>query len=80
MKDEQHYEARLARGNVVPTLLCGHCESVIPKARIFSNEGDRYQDVDCDTVGLCFADDCGAVNCCDNAMKELDQRQQQAVV
>lgn len=79
MNKEQHYEARLARGHVVPNLLCGHCESVIPKARIFNNDDDQYQDVNCHNVGLCFADDCGAVNCCDNAIKELDQRQQAVV-
>lgn len=63
------YVAQLAEHSTVPTLLCGHCQSILSPNRIFSNEGDDAYDLPCDTIGLCSADDCGAVNCCDEAMK-----------
>ena len=72
MTQQRHYKARLAEGSAVPTLLCGHCGSILPRARIFLNEGGSYQDIDCQTIGLCSADDCGAVICCDEAMAGID--------
>ncbi|MGM0570700.1 hypothetical protein [Marinobacter sp.] len=66
------YIARLAENSTVPTLLCGHCQSILPAKRIFANAGDNRYDLPCDTIGLCSADDCGAVNCCDEAMRAGD--------
>lgn len=67
------YTARLAENSTVPTLLCGHCRSILPAKRIFANEGENRYDLPCDTIGLCSADDCGAVNCCDEAMRAADR-------
>jgi len=72
MTQQRYYKARLAEGSAVPTLLCGHCGSTLSRKRIFSNNGSRYQDIDCQTIGLCSADDCGAVNCCDEAMDRIE--------
>lgn len=72
MSKQEHYRAVAATGSAVPTLLCGHCHSTLPRARIFRNEGDHFQDVHCLTIGLCSADDCGAVNCCDDALTAFD--------
>lgn len=66
------YVARLAKNSTVPTLLCGHCGSILSRARIFTNEGSQRYDLDCETIGLCSADDCGAVNCCDTALEEAE--------
>lgn len=74
--DHQIYTAHLAEGSAVPTLLCGHCRSILSRARIFRNEGDNHQDAECQTIGLCSADDCGAVNCCDAAMAHIDNPEQ----
>ncbi|MBW7472887.1 hypothetical protein K0B93_17945 [Marinobacter sp. F4218] len=76
MNDQHIYTALVAEGSAVPTLLCGHCGSILSRARIFRNEGDRLQDVKCMTVGLCSADDCGAVNCCDSAMASIENPDQ----
>ena len=72
MTQTQHYTALLAEGSAVPTLLCGHCHSILSRARIFRNEGDQHQNMECQTIGLCSADDCGAVNCCDDALARVD--------
>ncbi|WP_286221945.1 hypothetical protein [Marinobacter apostichopi] len=72
MNDQQIYTAHLAEGSTVPTLLCGHCRSILSRARIFRNQGDKQHDAECQTIGLCSADDCGAVNCCDAAMAHID--------
>ena len=72
MSQQQHYTALLAEGSAVPTLLCGHCHSILSRARIFRNEGNNQQDIECQTIALCSADDCGAVNCCDEAMSRID--------
>ncbi|WP_227515375.1 hypothetical protein [Marinobacter salinus] len=72
MTEQQHYTAELAANSAVPTLLCGHCRSTLSRARIFHNKGDSQQLTDCKTIALCSADDCGAVNCCDNAMAHID--------
>lgn len=72
MTDDTHYTALLAEGSAVPTLLCGHCRSMLSRNRIFGNRGDDYQDIHCHTIGLCSADDCGAVNCCDEALARVD--------
>ncbi len=74
--DQQIYTAHLAEGSAVPTLLCGHCRSILSRARIFRNEGDNLRDAECQTIGLCSADDCGAVNCCDAAMSRIDNPEQ----
>lgn len=72
MTEQQHFTALLAEGSAVPTLLCGHCRSILSRTRIFRNEGSHHQDIACNTIAICSADDCGAVNCCDEAMAQLD--------
>lgn len=72
MTQHQHFNAFLAERSAVPTLLCGHCRSILSRTRIFRNQGDNHQDICCDTIGLCSADDCGAVNCCDEALAQVD--------
>ncbi|MEX2476195.1 hypothetical protein [Marinobacter sp.] len=72
MNKQEHYNALAAEGSAVPMLLCGHCHSTLPRARIFRNEGEHFQGIGCQTIGLCSADDCGAVNCCDEALAQLD--------
>lgn len=68
----EHYEAALAPGSAVPTLLCGHCQSTLSRARMFTNDGDTRFDIPCQIVALCPADDCGALNCCDVALAKLE--------
>ncbi|MGM0769694.1 MAG: hypothetical protein ACQEV6_16875 [Pseudomonadota bacterium] len=72
MKQQEHYNAIAAEGSAVPMLLCGHCHSTLPRARLIRNAGERFKDFSCQTIGLCSADDCGAVNCCDKALATLD--------
>lgn len=72
MVKEEHFEARVAERSVVPTLLCGHCGSILSRARVFRNQGAQRFELSCDVVGLCQADDCGALNCCDAALANLD--------
>ncbi len=60
------------KGSAVPTLLCGHCRSILSRARIFRNQGNQHPNMECRTIGLCSADDCGAVNCCDQALARVD--------
>ncbi|MEX0603660.1 MAG: hypothetical protein WD623_09350 [Marinobacter sp.] len=72
MSQHEYFIALLAKGSAVPTLLCGHCNSTLSRAKIFRNEGRNRFDIACQTLGLCSADDCGAVNCCDEAMAEID--------
>lgn len=72
MTHNNYYTALLAERSAVPTLLCGHCHSILSRARIFRNEGNNKQDFDCDVLALCSADDCGAVNCCDEAMARIE--------
>lgn len=72
MNDHHHFEATLATGSAIPTLLCGHCQSTLSHSRIFRNDGDHGSPSDCFTIGLCSADDCGAVNCCDQALSLVD--------
>jgi hypothetical protein len=74
--NEQFYIAQVAEGSAVPTLLCGHCRSILSRARIFRNEGENEREIECNTIGLCSADDCGAVNCCDAAMARIDKPEQ----
>ncbi|MAA64632.1 MAG: hypothetical protein CL581_07640 [Alteromonadaceae bacterium] len=76
MHKHEHYTAQLAAGSVIPTFLCGHCNSTLSKGRIFANDGENRHDLACHTIGLCSADDCGAVNCCDDAMGALNSEQQ----
>ncbi|PXX90151.1 hypothetical protein DIT71_11595 [Marinobacter vulgaris] len=72
MTHTEHYQAIAAKSSAVPTLLCGHCRSTLSRGRIFRN-GERYSfDIDCHTVALCSADDCGVLNCCDEALAGLD--------
>lgn len=72
MTKQDYFQARLAEGSVTPTLLCGHCSSILSRAKIFRNRGDSGRDVSCDFIGICSADDCGALNCCDQALARLD--------
>ncbi|PHQ14998.1 hypothetical protein [Marinobacter profundi] len=72
MTDNHHYHAILAQGSAVPTLLCGHCQSTLSRSRVFRNAGQWDIAPGCDTIGLCSADDCGAVNCCDEALGKLE--------
>lgn len=68
----EHYIASLAEHSAVPTLLCGHCQSMLPRARIFRNSDENQYGHACQVIGLCSADDCGAVNCCDSALKHVE--------
>ncbi|WP_417566012.1 hypothetical protein [Marinobacter sp.] len=68
MTEQHHFTAILAEGSAVPTLLCGHCRSILSRTRIFRNKGGQHQEMECKVIGLCSADDCGAVNCCDQAL------------
>lgn len=72
MTQHDYFIAIRAQGCAVPTLLCGHCNSTLSRARVLCNEGRARLDITCQTIGLCSADDCGAVNCCDAAMAEID--------
>ncbi|HLV76677.1 MAG TPA: hypothetical protein VKY53_01960 [Marinobacter sp.] len=72
MTHHHPYNAVLAERSAVPTLLCGHCNSILSRTRIFRNQGDDRQDIQCETIGLCSADDCGAVNCCDSALSQIE--------
>lgn len=72
MTTHHRYHAILAQGSAVPRLLCGHCNSILSRARISRNPGSDHQDIQCNTIGLCPADDCGAVNCCDDALAQID--------
>lgn len=72
MTEQHQFTAILAKGSAVPTLLCGHCRSILSRSRIFRNKGNQHQDMECKTIGLCSADDCGAVNCCDEALAGVD--------
>ncbi|WP_339802368.1 hypothetical protein [uncultured Marinobacter sp.] len=63
------YIATLARNSTVPTLMCGHCGSMLSRAKIVANEGQNRYDLDCEMIGQCSGDDCGAINCCDNALE-----------
>lgn len=71
MSKHEHYQATLADTDALPALLCGHCGSILSRARIFQNNGVYSDAADCQTIGFCSADDCGAVNCCDNAKPHL---------
>lgn len=72
MTHTEHHHAIAAESSAVPTLLCGHCRSTLSRGRIFRN-GERHNfGINCHTVALCPADDCGAVNCCDQALAGLD--------
>jgi len=72
MTQNNHYKALLVDGSAVPTLLCGHCHSILSRTRIFPNQRSEQQGTGCRTIGLCSADDCGAVNCCDQALAQVD--------
>ena len=72
MNRNNHFTAILAEGSAVPTLLCGHCRSILSRARIFKNQGDHQSGMSCQIIGLCSADDCGALNCCDDALAGVD--------
>lgn len=72
MTIDDHYTARLAQNSAVPTLLCGHCDSILSRARIFRNLDDDQYGRQCRVIALCSADDCGAVNCCDSALEKVD--------
>lgn len=72
MKKQEVYKARLADHSVLPTLVCGHCSSILSKTRVFVNEGNDKVNVSSRIVAYCSADDCGAVNCCDEALRDLD--------
>jgi hypothetical protein len=72
MTEQHHYTAILAEGSAVPTLLCGHCQSILSRSRIFRNGGSQHPAMECWAIGLCSADDCGAVNCCDEALARVD--------
>jgi hypothetical protein len=73
MNHQDVFVARLADHSVLPTLICGHCNSMLSKTRVFVNEGEGKVDVSARIVAYCSADDCGAVNCCDEALRNLDE-------
>ena len=72
MQLTEHYNAIASESSAVPTLLCGHCRSTLSRSRIFRNEELRPRNDHCQTLALCSADDCGALNCCDAALARLD--------
>lgn len=72
MSSHEHYQALLAEGTALPTLLCGHCRSILSRARIFQSDDSQHRGTECRVIGLCSADDCGAVNCCDAALAHID--------
>jgi len=72
MQHTDYYSAIASEGSAVPTLLCGHCRSTLSRSRIFRNEEHPSQGSHCQTLALCSADDCGALNCCDSALARLD--------
>ncbi|MBZ2167188.1 MULTISPECIES: hypothetical protein [Marinobacter] len=73
MNEQQIFTAVAAENSAVPTLLCGHCHSTLSRAKIFRTERDTAAPgIDCQTIGYCSADDCGAVNCCDEAMSAFE--------
>lgn len=73
MKKNDIYTARLAGHSALPALICGHCGSMLSKSRVFVNKGMAKVDLPSDVIAYCSADDCGAVNCCDEALKALDE-------
>lgn len=72
MTQTEHYHAIAAKSSAVPTLLCGHCHSTLSRGRIFRNGEQQAYGISCETIALCSADDCGALNCCDTALAGLD--------
>ncbi|QSP96501.1 hypothetical protein LPB19_07365 [Marinobacter salinisoli] len=76
MNEQQIFNAVAAENSAVPTLLCGHCHSTLSRAKIFRTEGGELPNVNCQTIGYCSADDCGAVNCCDEAMSAFENSEQ----
>ena len=72
MQQTEHYNAMVSEGRAVPTLLCGHCRSTLSRGRIFRNDEHGVLNARCHTIALCSADDCGALNCCDEALAQLD--------
>lgn len=72
MTINEHYIARLAENSAVPTLLCGRCDSILSRTRIFRNRDDNRYGNECGVIALCSADDCGAVNCCDSALEKVE--------
>ena len=71
MTKQDVYHARVAGHSALPTLACGHCNSMLSKTRMFLNDGNKV-DVSSRMIAYCSADDCGAVNCCDEALQALD--------
>ncbi len=72
MTQTEHFHAIAAESSAVPTLLCGHCRSIISRGRIFRNGEQQAYGISCQTIALCSADDCGALNCCDAALARLE--------
>lgn len=72
MQKTEYYSAIASEGSAVPTLLCGHCRSTLSRGRIFRNGEQNSYGIQCHTLALCSADDCGALNCCDAALARLD--------
>ena len=80
MNQRDFYSARWAENSVLPTLVCGHCSSIISKTRVFKNEGQAKVGVPSRVLAYCTADDCGAVNCCDEALRSLEESVSQQAV
>ncbi len=72
MTHTEHYHAIASESSAVPTLLCGHCRSILSRGRIFRNGEQDVYGISCHTIALCSADDCGALNCCDAALAQLE--------
>ncbi|MBL3557206.1 MULTISPECIES: hypothetical protein [Marinobacter] len=72
MTQTEHFQAIASQRSAVPTLLCGHCHSTLSRGRIFRNGEQHPYGISCDTIALCPADDCGALNCCDAALARLE--------
>ncbi|MAL97594.1 MAG: hypothetical protein CL583_03995 [Alteromonadaceae bacterium] len=64
------FTARLADRSVIPMLTCGHCGSMLSKTRVFVNK--TKPGVSGHVLAYCSADDCCAINCCDEALSSLE--------
>jgi len=66
-----YFNAQFCGQSVTPKLLCGRCSSPLSRSRMFEAEAGQFPDPACITVGICSADDCDAVNCCDHAIARM---------
>lgn len=78
MNQADIFTARLADRSVIPMLVCGHCGSMLSKTRVFVNK--TKPGATGNVIAYCSADDCCAINSCDEALSSLEiDTAQQAV-